>query len=286
MWRAAAEAFASKIPQESLRVDAPIVFAKELMAGYPIGDMHFGMYAWREEAGDDYDLKIAEDLLFHAFARLIEATPACQEALIAILGDFLHYDSMVPETPAHKNKLDADGRFAKMIPVVIRILRRVIALALARHNKVKIIVEPGNHDPFSCAFLTAALAALYEDTPRITVDHSPKLFHYHRFGTTLIGTHHGDKVKPRDLPLVMAADQAEAWGQTRYRYWWCGHTHQETVNESGGVKVENFRVLPPADAWAFGKGYRPLRNIVAIIYHEEYGEVARHIVNPAMLRSE
>ena len=48
-------------------------------------------------------------------------------------------------------------------------------------------------------------------------------------------------------------------------------------------RVESFRVLAPNDAWAENKGYRPQRDMKAIILHRDFGEVARHIVNPNML---
>ena len=34
----------------------------DLLTVYPMGDPHFGMYAWAKEAGDDFDLKKAESL--------------------------------------------------------------------------------------------------------------------------------------------------------------------------------------------------------------------------------
>jgi hypothetical protein len=81
----------------------------------------------------------------------------------------------------------------------------------------------------------------------------------------------------------MATDRREDWGKTRYRYWWTGHVHHDQVKDIQGVKCESFRVLPPADAWADGAGYRSMRDIKAIVFHKEYGEVARHTVNPEML---
>ena len=53
-----------------------------------------------------------------------------------------------------------------------------------------------------------------------------------------------------------------------------------------GCRVESFRVLGPNDAWAENKGYRPAQDMKAIVLHREFGEVARHIVNPRMLSNE
>jgi hypothetical protein len=70
----------------------------DLLAVYPVGDHHLGMMAWGEETGDaDYDMGISEDLLRSASVRLINTCPASEQALIAFLGDFLHYDSYDPQ---------------------------------------------------------------------------------------------------------------------------------------------------------------------------------------------
>lgn len=262
---------------------APSHTATALMAGYPIGDHHLGMYAWADEAGGSYDVGIAERLLDRAAAALVEAAPPADVALIAILGDFFHYDSLEPVTPTSKNLLDSDGRYAKMIAVGLRLARRVIETALGKHARVHVIVEPGNHDLSTSLFLAVALAALYEREPRVHVDTSPRHYHYYEFGKVLIGVHHGHGAKPAELPLIMASDQPEAWGRTRHKHWWTGHIHKGTKLDVQGVIVESFRVLPPTDAWAANRGYRGARNMTSIVYHREHGEVARNTICPEML---
>ena len=45
------------------------------------------------------------------------------------------------------------------------------------------------------------------------------------------------------------------------------------------------RVIRPADAWPAQLGYRPIRDMKAIMIHREFGEVARFSVNPDMWRT-
>lgn len=271
-------------------VPAPSTVADTLMACYPVGDHHIGMLAWGEEAGDNYDISIAERLLSGAMTHLVKAVPPCGRAAIVILGDWTHYDSFVAVTPTNKNPLDADGRFPKMVRASIRCLRRMVAAALEHHAEVLLIVEVGNHDLASSIFLMESMAALYENEPRVKVDSSPRHFHYFEFGKCLVGTHHGHGVKMDQLPLIMATDLPDVWGRTEYRYWWTGHIHTDKAKrfdtqDFAGCRVESFRVLPPTDAWAENKGYRPQRDMKSIVLHRDYGEVARHIVNPAMLEA-
>jgi hypothetical protein len=287
-WRQFAKELAADLPRAK-PIKGPKHASKDLMAAYPVGDHHLGALSWDEEAGDNYDLKIGERLLAGAVDYLIDAAPPCEQSLIAVLGDFMHYDSFEAVTPTNRNLLDADSRYPKMVRVAIRCLRYMVEAALKRHKKVHVIVEIGNHDLSSSIFLMECLANIYQKEKRVTVDTSPAHYHYYEFGRNLIGTHHGHGVKMDRLPLIMATDKADAWGKTRFRYWWTGHIHHkksatviEQSQDYNGCSVESFRVLCPPDAWAAQKGYRPIRDMKAIILHREFGEVARHTVNPGM----
>lgn len=285
LWRELAAGLIDELPRVEPTPFRPDGFYRHLMVGYPVGDHHMGMLAWRHEAGGSYDLEIGERLLTAAFDHLTGIVPPTSIAVVALLGDFLHYDSFEAVTPAHRNLLDADGRFPKMVRATIRTVRYAITAALRRHRQVHVIVELGNHDPASAVFLMEALDNIYENEPRVTVDTSPRHFHYYEFGKVLLGVHHGHGIaaKPDKLPGIMAHDRAEAWGRTTHRYWWLGHVHHDSVKDYLGVKVETFGILPPTDAYAENNGFRSDRNMKAIVFHADYGEVARHTVNPAML---
>jgi hypothetical protein len=287
LWREFAKELAAELPRAE-PVTAPEETDDHLMAVYPVGDHHLGMLAWDKETGADYDLSIGEALLTKASAYLIDKAPSCSHAAVIFLGDFLHYDSMESVTPTSRNQLDSDSRYPKMVRVAVRCMRFMIEQAARRHAHVRVIVEIGNHDLASSIFLMECLANIYENDPRITVDTSPMHFHYFDFGQCLVMTHHGHGTAMANLPLIMASDRPEEWGRTRYRYAYTGHIHQRktqaavSAQDFSGVTVESFRILAPSDAWAHQKGYRPIRDMKSIILHREFGEVARHTVNPSM----
>lgn len=283
-WQEFASALAEKIePLKTL--PTPEAEDADLLSVYPIGDHHLGMLAWKHEVGRSYDLDLGEELLSQAVAHLVSISPASGTALVAFLGDYMHYDSMAPMTPGHGNLLDADGRAAKMVRVAARTMRRVVEMVAAKHSAVRVIIEFGNHDPFSTLFLMEMMHQLYADNPRISIDTAPGHYHYYRFGANLLGTHHGDKAQAKTdkLPQIMAADRAEDWGATRYRLWLTGHIHQRSAYDYQGCTVESFRILAPPDAWAHGMGYRGYRDMKALVMHAEHGEVGRFTINPAML---
>lgn len=286
-WLALADELAKALPR-SEPIPAPKTSASDLMACYPVGDHHLGMLAWRDETGADYDLDIGEALLKKAADYLIHSSPRCEQALLVFLGDFMHYDSFTPVTPTSKHHLDADSRFPKMVRAAVRSMRYMIERALEHHSRVHVIIEIGNHDLASSIFLMECLSNVYENETRITIDNSPKHYHYYQFGENLIGTHHGHGSKPEQLPLVMATDVPRMWGETKHRYIWTGHVHHSSrmtsvAKDHPGVEVESFRVLAPADAWASQKGYRSIRDMKCILVHARHGEIARNTVRPDML---
>lgn len=281
--REAVQAMVEDLPQLKARKAANGDYNARLMACYPIGDAHIGMLAWGEECGEDWDLAIAERIQCGAMAALVESAPAAEQATIINLGDWLHYDSLAAVTPRSGHNLDADGRYAKMVRVAIKVMRQCIESALARHKHVRVINAPGNHDETGALWLSAALAHIYEKEPRVTVDTTPSLFSYFRHGKVLVGIHHGHACKPEKLPGVMAADRAKDWGETTFRYWWTGHVHHKFTHDHPGVKVESFNTLAAKDAYATNGGYRAERNMKCIVLHDEHGEMARNTIHPAMI---
>ena len=269
-----------RLPVEYGGIDA----SDDLMAVYPLGDPHIGLLSWGEECGQDWDLKIAEQKFIGVFDRLVKTAPSCKQAVIINLGDFLHADNMAGVTERSGHNLDLDGRYAKMVSVAMKIIRRMIESALDHHETVRVINCVGNHDDTGALFLSIALANIYENEPRVIIDSSPTPFHYVQFGKVLIGAHHGHSCKADKLPLVMATDKAKEWGETSERVWMVGHIHHDTVKEYPGVKVESFRTLAAKDAYATWNGYRSGQDSKAIVYHREFGEVERHTVNIAMVK--
>lgn len=284
-FRAAVAAMVEEIPPAA-PVVAPSATQEHLCVAYPVGDHHFGMLAWGEETGsDDYDLQYGEQLLMGATSHLVETAPPAERGVIVLLGDFLHHDSLESVTPTSGHQLDADSRYPKMVRAAIRTVRWMVRKALERHAEVLLIVVAGNHDLASMVFLREALHALYDGESRVIVDRSPRHFHYFTHGSCLVGVHHGHGVKLQDLPLLMATECPAEWGGSAYRYWYTGHVHHDQVKDFNGCRVESFRILPPVDAFAANKGYRTGRDMKAVVLHRQYGEVARHIVNPAMLEA-
>jgi hypothetical protein len=279
----AAFAAAAETLPRAAPVTAPGNVQRQLLNLYTITDYHLGMYAWAGETGAAWDLSIAEAMLYAAFAQMIESAPKAGKAVLNIQGDFIHTDGKLPVTPSHGHVLDASGKYAEMVQAAVRVLRRVIALALATHDAVEVIVAEGNHDLGGSLWLRVLLAALYENEPRLKVNQSELPFYVLQFGEVMLAVHHGHQVKNEQLPLLFAASAPAMWGLTTKRYAHCGHRHHADRKEFSGMVVEQHPTLAARDSYAARAGYIAERAAVAITYHAKHGEVGRGIVTPEML---
>jgi hypothetical protein len=252
----------------------------DLATLYTMTDCHVGMLAWDKETGADWDLDLAERCLVNTLLEMIAAAPASKIGILNQLGDFLHFDSLAPMTPTHGHILDADSRYQKVVMVAVRILRRVIAAMLAKHEEVRVYLIEGNHDPAGSVWLRVMFAHLYEQDPRVTVNLSPNPYVAYKHGKTLIGFHHGHLAKMDSLPLVFATQYAKEWGETEYRYVHVGHKHHVDEKEYPGIKIIQHPTLAAPDAYAARGGWLSKRQATSVTYHRKYGEVARGIFVP------
>jgi hypothetical protein len=251
-----------------------------------MGDPHFGLYAWADEAGENFSLEEAERRTKAAVERLIARTAPAKRALFINLGDFFHADDESAATPASGNRLDVDTRHSKVMQVGIRTMVHCVERLLKKHEHVTVWNVRGNHDPQSSIMLAQCLKAWFRDEPRVEIPVNPSLFSYYRFGDVLIGSHHGHGPKPNELISLMAVDRPKDWGETEFRYWYVGHFHHKWRDKEhpGGI-VEIFNTLAANDAWHAGKGYRAAKNMQSILHHRNHGEVERHTCSLSMIRS-
>jgi hypothetical protein len=278
------DGFKDDIPPASVIV-APAACEEHLCNLYTFTDYHLGMLAWHKEGGSDWNISIAEQIIAAALAKMIDQSPKAHTAVINIQGDFLHTDGKTPVTPASKHVLDADSRFPKIRRAAIRIIRSLVTMSLQRHQEVHLIIAEGNHDEESAGWLADLFAVHYEEEPRVTVNDSVLPFYVLEWGNTMLGIHHGHKVKNESLPLLFAAQFPQEWGRTTRREIHCGHRHHRDEKEYNGVTVVQHPTLAARDAYAARGGWIADRAAWAITYHKKYGAVGRVMVTTEMLET-
>lgn len=278
----AIKALCEDLPKEA-PVTPPNLLNNDLISKYVVTDYHIGMMAWGEETGADWDLKIAEELLVSWFKAAIELTPNSKVAILAQLGDFLHWDGLEAVTPTSRHVLDADSRFQKLVRVAVRVLRRVIGMLLEKHEAVHVICAEGNHDIASSIWLRECLAVMYEDEPRITIDQNPDPYYCYTFGKNCFFFHHGHKKKMAAIDSVFVSKYKQEFGSSEFVYADLGHLHHERVLESNLMVLEQHRTLAAPDSHASRGGWMSGRSSKVVTYHKDYGKVVEHTISPQLI---
>lgn len=255
----------------------------KLLNLYTVSDFHLGMLAWADESGDDWDMKIAEDLFSRWFDSAFQKAPDAGTGVINLLGDLAHFDSLDAVTPASGHVLDADTRYQKLVRYMIRMVRRVVDMALVKHKNVRLLIVQGNHDESGMIWLAEMFSTLYDNEPRVFVDTSPDVYKMVQHGKTTLFFHHGHKARFDAIEPVMIAKFRKAFGESVYSYAHVGHLHHQKIVESRNMIVEQHRTLAAKDAYASRGGWMSGRSANVITYSAEYGEVARLTISPEML---
>ena len=246
-------------------------------------DCHVGALAWDREAGEDWDLGIAQENLTRCFVGMIRAMPAAGTCIVNQLGDFLHTDGLVPITPAHGHILDADSRFQKIVEVAAEILEDVIVAALEKHSKVHVIMAEGNHDESSSVWLRIMFKRIFRDDPRVSVEDNPLPYYAYQHGKVMLAFHHGHKLKPAALPAWFATKYSRMWGDTVARFGHSGHQHHLHEKDEMGMRWLQHPTLAASDAYSARGGWLSPREAIGITYDTE-GEASRLFVRPKMFR--
>lgn len=270
------DAFCEPYKGKSKPVKSPKTSNENLLSLYCLGDLHYGMRAWKQETGsENFDTDIAEADLTSALTHLVSMVPDSSVGVLLNLGDAFHADGLKDVTPESGHLLDTDGRMSHTIQALARTFRRAVDLMLAKHNEVWMINVRGNHDPSASLFFNHIMKAYYENEPRVKVFDNECKFINFVWGKCLIATHHTDKINFQRWYEALTRDYAEMWGQTKYRYGHGGHVHHEQVKEIGGMIFHTWQTLAAPDAWHAASGYGSGRSSTAVTYDKEYGEVSR-----------
>ena len=252
---------------------------KNLLEINPI-DHHLGKLAWKPEAGQNYDLKIARRLFEQSIQHLVSKAVHGNsiDRILLILGnDLLQMDNAENTTTAGTH-VDVEGRFAKVYFEACEMVKCTIDEYLLPHADVDILMVPGNHDRYTTFHLGEYLKAWYRNCDQVNVDNSPTARKYYEWGETMFLYTHGDTAKLKDLPQIMATEQKQMWGRTTFRFAKTGHLHTKRlfsridIDEHFGVQTMICPTLCASDEWHAVNGFvGNIRRSEAYVYHERTG---------------
>lgn len=245
-------------------------------------DYHLGMLACLEETGDNWDTKIARKQALAFIDEAIERSSNAQTALLNVLGDFLHWDSLIAETPTSRHVVDTDTRYQRLIRVALRLGIDIVRKLLTRYETVHVMICEGNHDLSGSAWLRESLRVFFADEDRVVFVNSDIPYYAMQWGYIMLAAHHGHIKAKQKLPEFFASEPRfrEMWGQCTYCYIDTGHLHHEHRKESGGAYVEQHPTLASRDGYAARGGFISHRGAYVTTYHKERGEDSRIRIVP------
>ncbi len=269
-----ADALASGLPRDP-EPPAPTETVADLLAQYTITDLHLGLLSWAPETGEDYNTRRAEQAMRNFIETAASEAPAAETAVLAMLGDMLHWDGLEPVTNRHGHVLDADTRFDRLIFAAGRLVRWAIDRLLRKHARVHVVWCEGNHDEATVKALRSMFNAFYEDNPRVTVDTTPGVYQHYQHGRTLLIYHHGHKSAPKQIATAAVNEFAPQIGQASHVYAHLGHRHHDYELDHGYMKAVQHRALCARSSHEARLGYNSPRDAKLFIYHTDHGERAR-----------
>lgn len=264
-------------------------FQRSLTNNYVLSDVHVGMVAKNLIENEEWDLDFCSELVIRCFEHMVATSPKTSTAIVTILGDWFHFDSLIPLTPTSGNILIGAANAEDMVEVGIILIRKLIDYALLHHQDVKVVICEGNHDLFGTIWLRKMMKTLYSEEMRIEFIDNNLPFYAYAHGDTFLGYHHGHikgLKNEKDLALMFADMFPELYGSTTRRYIHTGHLHHLVKKEVAGFTLVQHPTLSAKDNFAARGGYSADRAAIASSYHRKFGQVHENIVTAEMLLSE
>lgn len=250
-----------------------------------IFDHHFGQLSWEPETGDaPYNIEIAREMFGASIDHLLAKTAHNTEEFIFPLGnDFFNSDNHLNQTYAGTPQAE-DGRWQKTHlhaeEMLIEQIDKMLQIA-----PVNIVIVSGNHDKTRIFYVGEFLRAWYRNNKYVYIDNSPRKQKYFVYGKNLIGYTHGESEAKR-MPWLMMQAVPELYAATDYHEWHLGHWHTRAdkntrlTKETDGIREVIIPSLVSLDDWHSGKGYRHVKQSVAMQWNKSGGKEAEFFYNP------
>jgi hypothetical protein len=240
-------------------------------------DFHWGKYA-PEYTQDPYNRTIAKERLFTTTEELLGRFDTAPEKIfLAIGGDGLHIDNQL-KTTTRGTPQDCDGTPEELVSSYVDLCREYISF-VSQVADVEVYVIAGNHDYYTTTLLREALKGWFHNCNNISVVSSLSPRQTFLYGKSLITFMHGDSGSTKDWPAIIAGEDAELWGKSKWRFIFTGHLHTEReLPTFGNVTVYRMPSLAGTDNWHHSKGYKSRKALIGYVVDKERGVVTTEIV--------
>ena len=225
----------------------------------PIADMHYGLLATAKTNGNEYNMRLAEDLLYSTISQIKErvAGRKFEEIVFVIGNDFLNSDN-IQGTTTRGTPQDNETFWYEFFDKAIELLVTGIN-SLLEISKVRVYNVISNHDHHSMYAMMRVLEAAFAGNKNVTFEVSTQPRQFYTFGKTVVGLTHDMKIA-QGLELMTTEAKAK-WTESKHFVWLLAHLHTEMQYERKGL-VEMYR-LPTFSGysrWSNGQGFVTLEH--------------------------
>ena len=241
-------------------------------------DFHWGKLAPGTD-GDPYNRSIAKKRLFKTTEDILSRVSKRgrpEKIIVALGGDGLHIDNMNKQTTKGTPQ-DCDSSPMEMIVSYVEMCREYIDY-VRQFGDVDLYVVNGNHDYYSSIFLREALFGWYNSVTGVDVKRVMRHRQTFLYGKSLITFVHGDEGNVKDYPAIIASENPELWGKSKWRFIFTGHLHTEReLPVFSDITVYRMPSLASSDEWHMKKGYKSRKALIGYILDKDKGVIATEI---------
>ena len=209
---------------------------KMLLIG--IADLHYGLLA-KDNLSEEYNMQIAKERFNSIITDVVKRKSndkSIEKVVLLIGNDFLSADNVQGTTSRHFTQQDQETNWYEIIESATEMLIEEIDKLRFFFPRVEVINVKGNHDEMSTFGIMQTLNAYYRGHEAITINTSCKFRQYIRYGTSLIGLSHNERVQ--DVSKIMAAETGTDFGECRYKCFLMGHLHsRKEIGDDYGVDI-------------------------------------------------
>lgn len=236
-------------------------------------DLHVGKLGYEE---GEYNVDIAVERCIQGVQSLTEDIVDADKIVLLIGNDIIHTDNGRSTTKGTLQ--DTDGIWSDNIIKAQKLYIDIIGMLLP-YADLHIMYCPSNHDRFTGFMLANMLKAWYNNHKNITFDTSKEQRKYFKYHDNMIMVDHGDKVKDNLIPSLMATEQPQMWGETKFRYSFRNHKHHKIMKEHLGVIIEYSSSLSGSDEYHKDNGYISNKAIEMFKFTKNRGQRGRYTWN-------
>ena len=250
-----------------------------LMAEVNISDLHLGRFYYDRKENSILNSENTKNNFRLIIQNTIEELKNKNLDYILFIwsNDFFNSDTK-NKTTTNGTPQDTELPWQLLFDLGVELLVEAI-MKLEKIAPVKTIYIPANHDEVFSYHSIKYLEAWFREDKNVEIITDTSIRKYIKYGNTLIGFTHGDKLNPQKLSTLMSLEAPDLWSETKYREFHIAHLHSEHMTqELNGVIVRRISSSTFNDEWTVEKGFiSAIKKSQIFIYEKEKG--LTHIIN-------